>query len=125
MTIFSPCSIKYEGRSQPKQILWGKINTHIYSLQNHQLNGKHSFGDNWLLNWRASYSKTGSDEPDRRQIMFIENNGKLELFKLNRQETMRYFGQLDEDEFAANISSTYKFGEMNKIQFGFNMKVLR
>ena len=112
-----------EGMDYEDHHLFGSHSvTHIYSLQNHQLNGKHSFGDNWLLNWGASYSKTGSDEPDRRQIMFIENNGKLELFKLNRQETMRYFGQLDEDEFAANISSTYKFGEMNKIQFGFNMK---
>lgn len=33
LTIFSPCSTEYQGRSQPKQILWGKINAHIYSLQ--------------------------------------------------------------------------------------------
>lgn len=96
--------------------------THIYSLQNHQLNGKHSFGKQWSLKWSGSYSKTGSDEPDRRQAMFIDQNGKLELFKLNRQETMRYFGELNEDEWAANINSTYTFGEQNNVQFGFNLK---
>ena len=27
--------------------------THIYSLQNHQLNGKHFFGEQWSLNWEV------------------------------------------------------------------------
>ena len=95
--------------------------THIYTLQNHQLNGKHIFGD-WDLVWGGSYSKTGSDEPDRRQVMFLDEDGELTLFKLNRQETMRYFGELNEDEWAANLSSTYHFDDLNKIQFGFNYK---
>ena len=95
--------------------------THIYTLQNHQLNGKHTLGD-WSLAWGGSYSKTGSDEPDRRQVMFIDEDGTLSLFKLNRQETMRYFGELDEEEWAANVSTTYAFGEANKVQFGFNYK---
>lgn len=95
--------------------------THIYTLQNHQLNGKHTFGD-WDLVWGGSYSKTGSDEPDRRQVMFLDEDGELTLFKLNRQETMRYFGELNEDEWAANLSSTYHFDDLNKIQFGFNYK---
>ena len=95
--------------------------THIYTLQNHQINGKHTFGD-WDFLWGGSYSKTGSDEPDRRQVMFENEGGQLTLFKLNRQETMRYFGELNEDEWAANVSSTYHFDEANKIQFGFNYK---
>ena len=60
----------YEGRS-----LVGSNNvSHIYSLQNHQLNGKHFFGDKWGLNWSGSYSKTGSQEPDRRQVMYERND---------------------------------------------------
>lgn len=96
--------------------------THIYSLQNHQLNGKHFFGDRWSLNWGGSYGKTASDEPDRRQIMFIRENGQIGLFKLNRQETMRYFGTLDEKEWVGSLSGEYKFGTQNKLQAGFTYK---
>lgn len=96
--------------------------THIYTLQNHQLNGKHFFGERWSLNWGGSYSKTSSDEPDRRQIMFVREGSKINLFKLNRQETMRYFGTLDEKEWVGSLSGEYKFGTQNKLQAGFTYK---
>lgn len=96
--------------------------THIYTLQNHQLNGKHFFGEQWSVNWGGSYSKTASDEPDRRQIMFIREGDAINLFKLNRQETMRYFGALDEKEWVGNLSGEYKFGAQHKIQAGFTYK---
>lgn len=35
---------------------------------------------------------------------------------------MRYFGTLDEDEWAANLSGEYKFGERSKVQAGFTYK---
>lgn len=92
--------------------------THIYTLQNHQLSGFHEFGDAWLLTWKGSYGKTTSEEPDRRQVMYERTSNGLELFKLNRQETMRYFGDLNESEYLADVSSEYKFGESNKVVFG-------
>ena len=50
--------------------------THIYTLQNHQVNGMHYFGegDRWQLTWGGSYSKTASEEPDRRQVMFVSQD---------------------------------------------------
>lgn len=97
--------------------------SHIYSLQNHQLSGKHYIKDAWSINWSGSYSKTSSAEPDRRQVMFeVQDDNSLELFKLNRQETMRYFGSLDENEWVANLMSDYKFGDSNKIQAGVTYK---
>lgn len=92
--------------------------THIYTLQNHQLSGFHEFGDVWSLTWKGSYGKTTSEEPDRRQVMYERTSNGLELFKLNRQETMRYFGDLNESEYLADVSSEYKFGESNKVVFG-------
>ena len=83
---------------------------------------KHFFGDKWSMNWSGSYSKTSSDEPDRRQIMFIREGSEINLFKLNRQETMRYFGVLDEKEWVGNLSGDYKFGNQNKLQAGFTYK---
>lgn len=97
--------------------------SHIYSLQNHQLSGKHFFGDNWDVYWNGSYSKTGSQEPDRRQVMFEKaEDGSLDLFKLNRQETMRYFGTLDEKEWVGNLTTRYKIDERNHVQAGFSYK---
>lgn len=96
--------------------------THIYTLQNHQLNGHHEFGKQWDINWSGSYSTTGSDEPDRRQIMFEKDGNNLKLFKLNQQETMRYFGSLSEDEWVADVRSSYKFQDKNLLRFGFTYK---
>ena len=96
---------------------------HIYTLMNHQLGGEHLFGDQWRLEWDGSYSKTSSEEPDRRQVMFErQEDGSLELFKLNRQETMRYFGDLSENEWVGNIFGEYLFGDANKLKAGFSYK---
>ena len=115
-----------EGIDAEDHELTGSNNiTHIYSLQNHQLDGVHSFGGRgqWELTWGGSYSKTGSEEPDRRQVMYIKNdNGALSLFKLNRQETMRYFGSLDEEEWNGNLAMRWKWNESNFLKLGVNYK---
>ena len=97
--------------------------THIYTLQNHQINGLHHLGDLWELTWGGSYGKTSSEEPDRRQVMFEkEEDGTLSLFKLNRQETMRYYGNLNEDEWVGNIALKYNWAGQNNVRFGFSYK---
>jgi outer membrane receptor protein involved in Fe transport len=95
---------------------------HAYSLLNNQLLGHHEPGSRWLLDWSASYGATGSDEPDRRQVMFRKNNGKISLFKLNKQETMRYFGELDEKEAVGDLKLAYKIDENNRIRLGATYK---
>lgn len=115
-----------EGVDSEGYELTGSNNTtHIYTLQNHQLNGQHYFGDRdqWELTWGGSYGSTGSDEPDRRQVMFIKNNaGTLSLFKLNQQETARYFGKLDETEWNGNLALKWKWSDSNFLKVGFNYK---
>ena len=115
--------MRREGVDYEDHHLIGSNNvTHIYSLQNHQVNGKHYFGKQWDLNWSGSNSKTSSDEPDRRQVMFIREDDQIKLFKLNRQETMRYFGSLNEDEWVGDLTASYRFGDNNKLQAGFTYK---
>ena len=115
--------MRREGVDYEDHHLIGSNNvTHIYSLQNHQVNGKHYFGKQWDLNWSGSYSKTSSNEPDRRQVMFIREDDQIKLFKLNRQETMRYFGSLNEDEWVGDLTASYRFGDNNKLQAGFTYK---
>ncbi|MDR3141626.1 MAG: TonB-dependent receptor [Tannerellaceae bacterium] len=78
---------------------------HVWQLFNNQLTGKHELlRDKLFAGWQASYGQTAGREPDRRQVMFVRNEGGyLSLFKLNRQETMRYFGQLSEEEWNGDV----------------------
>lgn len=95
---------------------------HAYALLNNQLAGTHELTDRWKLDWSTSYGVTTSDEPDRRQVMFRETGDELSLFKLNQQETMRYFGDLDESEFVGDIRSIYHFGPANLVRGGLTFK---
>lgn len=95
---------------------------HAYSLFNNQLFGKNRISKKLDLEWAVSYGTTNSNEPNRRQVMFRNENGKLSLFKLNRQETMRYFGTLNEKEYSGNLNLIYKYGEKNNLRGGFNGK---
>lgn len=95
---------------------------HAYSLLNNQLSGKHSLGKRWGLRWSGSYGITGSDEPDRRQVMYREEEGILKLFKLNQQETMRYFGTLREQELVGDIRAKYNFKEGYYLHIGTTFK---
>ena len=112
------------GEDAEGHLLTGSNNvTHVYSLQNHQLNGLHFMLDSKIeMDWAASYGRTGSYEPDRRQVMYIREDGALKLFKLNRQETMRYFGSLDEDELNADIGLKWKWGDNNHLKAGISYK---
>ena len=112
------------GEDAEGHLLTGSNNvTHVYSLQNHQLNGLHFLLDSRVeIDWAASYGKTGSYEPDRRQVMYIHEEGTLKLFKLNRQETMRYFGSLDEDEWNADLGLKWKSGDSNSFKAGVSYK---
>ena len=93
--------------------------SHIYMLQNYQLAGNHTFG-RWDVKWSGSYSKTSSDEPDRRQVMFRRlAGGDWQLFRQDQQNTARYFGSLDEDEWAVDLRTQYRFNDQDKLRLGF------
>ena len=96
--------------------------THIYTLQNYQLSGHHEDGK-WLVDWGVSCTLSASDEPDRRQVMYRKGaDGQWYFFKLNQQETMRYFGSLDENELVADIKAVYNVDDNNRIRFGASAK---
>lgn len=113
-----------DGYDEEDNVLTGSNqNSHIYMLQNYQLSGHHEMGK-WDVNWNGSYSLTSSDEPDRRQVMFVQkSDGTMGLFNLNAQGTMRYYGALDEDEWVADMNTQYRFGEANKVRFGVARKI--
>ena len=96
--------------------------THIYTLQNYQLSGHHEV-ERWLIDWGASYTISASDEPDRRQVMYrLGADDQWYFFKLNQQETQRYFGKLGENELVADIKATFRINDENRIRFGASAK---
>lgn len=91
---------------------------HRYTLLNNQITGKHEFANRLFTDWQFSYGKTTSDEPDRRQVMFAKNlDGSLALFKLNQQETMRYFSDLFEDEWNGEVKIKYHLNKAEHPDF--------
>lgn len=112
-----------DGHDSEGHNLTGSNNvTHIYRLMNHHIDGVHFIGKRFEIGWNGSYSTTASKEPDRRQVMFLKgDDGNLSLFKLNRQETMRYFGNLEENEWNASVNAIYKWKESN-VKVGFDFK---
>lgn len=101
---------------------------HIYSMLNSQITGKHQFMGNQLyIDWQGSYGITTSDEPDRRQVMFRKNSdGSLSLFKLNQQETSRYFSDLVEDEWNGDAKIKYLLNKgadkLNFLRLGISLR---
>lgn len=108
--------------SEGVQLMGSNSVFHAYTLLNNQLLGHHALTNRWVFDWSASYGVTTSDEPDRRQVMFRKSGDALSLFKLNQQETMRYFGSLDESEFVGDLRSVYSFGSSNLVRAGVSYK---
>ncbi len=95
--------------------------SHIYSMLNQQLTGKHRFGTKLSLNWAASYGITSSDEPDRRAVLYTEHPTETRFFVTN-DPTQRFFGSLDENEVDALVDVAYMLKGESKIKIGFAFK---
>jgi len=63
------------------------------------------------IDWRASYSLTGSQEPDRRQVvMFYDDKAETENYAINyidKNENHRFYSQLNETELAGKVNAKY------------------
>lgn len=117
---------------------WGKhfdYSRNIYSRrltyqQNYmsinQLIGTHQLlpysGDSTInrlvLDWRGSYSRTGSQEPDRRQfVAFYDDKDQTDSYSFNyidRNENHIFYSKLQEKEIAAKLNAVYvlKIGDV-------------
>ncbi|MFI3286175.1 MAG: TonB-dependent receptor [Rikenellaceae bacterium] len=98
---------------------------HIYSLLNNQISGDHSLSEKLDLNWSASYATTFSGEPDRRQTLFTQDGDQWLAYTTDSKNTIRYFSEINESEYIANINLRYYLGDKennNSIRLGFNSR---
>ncbi|MBB6463191.1 TonB-dependent receptor [Flammeovirga kamogawensis] len=80
-----------------------------------QLTGDHSFleNDRLKLTWGVSRSQTGSQEPDRKQLLFDGKGPNVNLFTLNPIDNHRYWGDMNEIEYGTKGELSYGFGAFN------------
>ncbi|MDW5289320.1 TonB-dependent receptor [Formosa sp. PL04] len=82
-----------------------------------QLHGDHEIADNLDVNWGASYNMLDNIVPNRRQVTLLPVDSTdpdgPKSFQLisSSSDNNRYYHELKENEFAANLSTTYKFGK--------------
>ena len=86
-------------------------------VQVNQLHGKHAFGiaDRLTVNWDASMSTANSNEPDRRQLVYLyEPGASNDEFLFNGQdriENQRWYSALKEDETSAHAGLSYRIAQ--------------
>ncbi len=100
---------------------------HVYNLLNNQINGQHRLTEQLDMIWSGSYATTSSDEPDRRQTLFVEDeeNGGWLAYTTDAKNTIRYFSEIAENEYIGNVSFKYHIGDRenkNLVRFGFNSR---
>ncbi len=98
----------------------------------HQLLGDHKLSDALDVNWGASYNFVDNKIPNRRQITLTPDNWDVpegpKSFRQtnNESDNHRFYQNLEEEEIAANLSTTYKFSKneddefKGKITLGYN-----
>ena len=97
-----------------------------------QLLGDHKFKDNnrLKLDWGASYSIAQSDEPDRKQLVFLKTGtDSYKLNKIDVNENHRFFSELDETEIGTKLNANYviKYANdsttaLSEVNVGFNFR---
>lgn len=88
-----------------------------------QLLGKHNFTEVWEANWAVGYSILNNVIPDRMQNTFVparDGSSNYTFFTDSSIFNHRYFQNLDENEFSANVSLSYNFA---KVEDDFNGKI--
>ncbi|QZT36655.1 carboxypeptidase-like regulatory domain-containing protein [Halosquirtibacter xylanolyticus] len=90
-----------------------------HQLMNHQLMGDHQLNDQLALNWKGSYSIAKSSEPDRKNNVYqVQDDGTYTLFSLNQQETMRYFGDMNETDYSGAVELSYMLKDQEEEKVG-------
>ncbi len=77
-----------------------------------QILGEHQLSDKLDFNWAVAYNTVDNSVPDRKHNTLEGKDEYQKMFATNDQaNNNRYFHDLNENEFATNLSFDFKFGE--------------
>lgn len=89
-----------------------------------QLLGNHNISEKTTLDWGTSYNTTTGDMPDRTQniLKYSDDFNGYVLAQNTITDNHRYYQSLKEDEIAANLALSRKFGtdDKGKLTVGYN-----
>ncbi len=93
-----------------------------------QLNGTHTFEDDWGLDWGIGFNKVFSDEPDRKRISLEDYQFALDndpntnpIFYDNIAfDNQRFFQSIEDDELSSYVNLNKKVSEKVTLNFGYN-----
>lgn len=93
-----------------------------------QLNGSHSFEENWTFDWGFGFNKVFSDEPDRKRITLENYQFALDedpitnpVFYTNIPfDNQRFFQSIDDTELNSYMALGYKASDKLTLGFGYN-----
>lgn len=99
-------------------------------LMVNQLLGNHKLTDQIDLNWGTAFNTISSQTPDRQQYTLnkLKDFDSYQFSINSRSDNNRYFEDLKENEFAANLAADYKFGKNEenlfdgKLTVGYNFR---
>lgn len=96
--------------------LWQRGTYEQNQLYVNQLLGKHTLHERITLDWGVGYNKVSGDIPDRAQTIQRFNNS-VDGFVFHQNDASnnhRFFQNLVEDEWVANVKAVYAIGEDNR-----------
>jgi len=79
-----------------------------------QLLGKHKLKEQFVVNWAIAYSFLNNEIPDRMQNTFVpsrDGSNNYTFFTDSPIDNHRYFQNLEEEEYASNVSVSYDFNK--------------
>ncbi|MVX36434.1 TonB-dependent receptor [Myroides sp. LoEW2-1] len=94
-----------------------------------QLLGNHEINEQLKFRWGTAFNSISAQTPDRQQYTLNNNGSDSYAFSTNsRSDNHRYFEDLTENEFAANVALDYSFAKNSenlykgKMTVGYNFR---
>ena len=109
-------------RDQGQNFLSRRVTYREHALLTNQLIGTHKINNRFDFEWAGNYSKATSNEPDRRQVVYMETENGFIYNSIDRINNNRFWSSIDENEVSGRGDFNLKFTEKNEEEFKGKLK---
>ena len=96
-------------RDQGQNFLTRRMTYHEHGLLTNQLLGNHEFNKRLDFEWAGSYAQARSNEPDRKQLVYMETPSGFLYNSIDRINNNRFWSSIEENEISGRGAFNYKF----------------
>jgi hypothetical protein len=114
----------YEGynRDQGQNFLSRRATYHEHSLLTNQLIGRHEIGSRLDFDWAGNYAIAQSNEPDRRQVVYMQTDNGYIYNSIDRINNNRFWSNIEENEISGRSGFTYKLSDKGEGEYRGKLK---